>query len=237
MKEEVPQMDCKQFEEILHDLDRPGTTGAALSESALGHAESCSRCAALLTQSEWLDFALLELRKASAEKQAPPRVEAALVGRFRRAKGIAARQRIFRQAGILSAAAGVILVVGVALSHRPEPGPVQGVASNAAATPAQPKQAIAPPTEAAPPEAASSEASDNEYATDFYPLPSADDSTAADGGAVVRVVLSRSALASLGLPVVDAGNGEPISADLVVSVDGTPQAIRLVSQTSASREF
>lgn len=230
-------MDCKQFEEILHDLDRPGTAGAALAESALAHAESCSHCAALLTQAEWLDFALLELRKASAEKQAPARVEAALVGRFRRAKGIAARRRIFRQAGILSAAAAVILAVGVALSYRSTRGPTNGPPVDAAASPAQTKQAIAPSTEAAPPELASSEPSDSEYATDFYPLPSADDSAAVEGGAVVRVVLSRLELASLGLPVVDAGSAEPMPADLVVSLDGTPQAIRLVSQTNRNREF
>ncbi|MFZ3201561.1 MAG: hypothetical protein WA175_10475, partial [Candidatus Acidiferrales bacterium] len=75
---------------------------------------------------------------------------------------------------------------------------------------------------------------DSEYATAFVSLPYADDSAMADGGTVVRVVLSRSALASLGVPVADAGNTNPIPADIVVSEDGTPQAIRLVSQASVN---
>jgi hypothetical protein len=53
-----------------------------------------------------------------------------------------------------------------------------------------------------------------------------------EGAAVVRVALSRSALASLGVPVADATDTSEIPADLIVSVDGTPQAIRLVSQTT-----
>jgi hypothetical protein len=55
--------------------------------------------------------------------------------------------------------------------------------------------------------------------------------------AVVRVVLSRSALASLGLPVAETDGGETVSADLRVSEDGTPQAIRLVSQDGSEQPF
>jgi hypothetical protein len=51
-----------------------------------------------------------------------------------------------------------------------------------------------------------------------------------EDGAVVRVVLSRSALVSLGVSVADVGSSEQVPADLVVSADGTPEAIRLVSQ-------
>ena len=72
---------------------------------------------------------------------------------------------------------------------------------------------------------------DSEYATAFVPLPYADDPTAVDGGTVVRVILSRPALASLGLPVADMGATDQIPADLVLSEDGSPQAIRLVSQS------
>jgi hypothetical protein len=45
------------------------------------------------------------------------------------------------------------------------------------------------------------------------------------------VILSRPALASLGLPVSDIGTGDRIPADIVMSEDGAPQAIRLVAQS------
>src|SRR5208282_2608356 len=73
---------------------------------------------------------------------------------------------------------------------------------------------------------------DSEDATAFVALPYADDSAARDGGAIIRVVLSRPALASLGMPVTDLGATDRIPADIVVSEDGAPQAIRLVSQSS-----
>ncbi len=41
-------MDCAEFQEVLHELDRPGNEGEALCERALAHAEGCSDCAALL---------------------------------------------------------------------------------------------------------------------------------------------------------------------------------------------
>ena len=43
-----------------------------------------------------------------------------------------------------------------------------------------------------------------------------------EGGSVVRVILSRSALASFGVPLSDIESREQIPADLVVSADGTP---------------
>jgi len=49
------------------------------------------------------------------------------------------------------------------------------------------------------------------------------------------VVLSRAALASLGVPVVDVSAGEQIPADIVLSEDGAPQAVRLVSEASLNQ--
>ena len=71
---------------------------------------------------------------------------------------------------------------------------------------------------------------ENEFAEDFTPLPYADDPSMMEGGSIVRVILSRSALASFGVSLSGAENREQIPADLVVSADGTPEAIRLVAQ-------
>jgi hypothetical protein len=51
------------------------------------------------------------------------------------------------------------------------------------------------------------------------------------------VELSGPALMSMGMPATFAGSSERVPVDLLVSADGTPQAIRLVSQESASQEF
>ena len=75
-------MDCVQFEEIVHDLDRPGTRWRALRERALAHAESCAHCAQLMTETESLDQALRAMcddRKASRSLR---RAEAALLRRI-----------------------------------------------------------------------------------------------------------------------------------------------------------
>jgi hypothetical protein len=71
---------------------------------------------------------------------------------------------------------------------------------------------------------------ETEVAQNFTPLPYADDPSMMEGGSVVRVILSRSALASFGVPLTGVENREQIPADLVVSADGTPEAIRLIAQ-------
>src|ERR1700693_4100796 len=93
MNDEANRMDCAQFGELSHDLDRPGTQGMALRESALVHAESCSRCAQLMTQAESLNFSLRSLARREAGAQAPLRVETALLEEFRRAKAGNSRRR------------------------------------------------------------------------------------------------------------------------------------------------
>ena len=248
-------MDCATFENIVHDLDRAGTSGAALRESALAHAESCHTCATLLTQVEWLDFSLHELAENAAGRQASPRVEAAVLQEFRRAKDVAARRQIRWRLATLAAAAALFLALGLSLRHRglplpasapdvavqsPHETPRPGSAPSAESTrPAAPSAPGANPSVArrhlAPSD--SSDPGETQDAASFFCLPYADDSIALDGGAIVRVELPRATLASFGLPVAEFGDAQRTLADLVVSADGTPQAIRLVSQSNSSQEF
>ncbi len=80
--------------------------------------------------------------------------------------------------------------------------------------------------------ATGTDADNAEYASEFVALPYADGLTDSDSGTVVRVDLPRSSLASMGIPVSGLAAGDRVVADLVVSDDGTPQAIRLVSQAN-----
>ena len=231
MNEEVNHMDCAQFEEIVHDLERPGTEGFVLRDSALAHAESCDHCARLMTDAESLDASLREVARSESGKQASPRVGTVLMEEFRR-QNASSRRRVQRQIAALGAAAAVLLVLGISLHRWIAPNrniaPVRGVAGNT--SPVASPVAI-PANSQRQDQESGSDADDSEYATAFVPLPYADDPTAVDGGTVVRVILSRPALASLGVPVTDPSATDRIPADLLLGEDGTPQAIRLVSQS------
>jgi hypothetical protein len=231
-------MDCTQFENIVHEIERPGTEGFALGESALAHAESCSKCARLMTEAESLDAGLRAMMAAAAMQKAPPSVEALLMAELRRNRAAYLRSRVRRQVAALSTAAVALLAVGLWPRHR-------AVQPIGAAKTAELVQAPGSPGVPAISAAAGAlaqdltteiNAGDSEYATSFVPLPYADDPSAIDDGAVVRVEMPRAALASFGLPVAAMESGGTVRADLIVSADGTPQAIRLVPQDRASRE-
>jgi negative regulator of sigma E activity len=248
-------MDCAQFEELVHDLDRPGTEGFARREAALTHAESCSRCAILVMQSESLDVALQALSKRESAREASPVVAATLMEEFQRHKFASLGRRVSRQVAALGAAAAVLLAVGfwlhflhsqtppIAINEQPSvsvassPAPAQVPANANSAQPSAP--AATPSTVPSSPtnvQRASLEAESQNDAA-FIRLPYSDDPGSLDDDAVVRVVLTPATLASFGLPVTGLGSSESVQADLAVSQDGMPQAVRLVSGTSSNQEF
>ncbi len=228
-------MDCAQFEEIVHDIERPGTEGFALRDGALAHAESCADCAWLMTEFESLDTGLRAMAVAVAGWQAPGSVEGALLSEFRRQKLANARWSVRRQVVALGTAAAAFLALGFSMHHYMARKDLGGAGvANAIKTPA-------PSSATTNRQAASAQDSANvidsygsEYAS-FVPLPYADDPSALDDGTVVRVEMPRAALASFGLPVAAMESDGSVRADLIVSADGTPQAIRLVSQDGTSQ--
>ena len=164
-------MDCVQFEEIVHDLERPEAEGFALRESALAHAESCSRCAQLMTDAESLDAALREVARRELGQQVPARVGTALMEEFRRQKAASSRRRVQRQFAALGAAAAVALALGFSLHQRiapnPNIAPVTNVAGKSLPWPVAPPVATAANSREQDP---GSQADDSEYATAFVPL-------------------------------------------------------------------
>jgi hypothetical protein len=227
MSEKTMPMTCTQFEEILHDLDRPGTSGLAMRELALVHAEACSDCALLLIESESLDFGLNTLALRDEDPHASPVVEAVLLREFRAhheaAPNFMTSGRGVRwQVAVIGVAAMALAALGIS---RIKIGvePKQPVVKTDAAASANEQYALESDPQL-------NELAGAEDGTAFVSLPYADgDATSLEGGAVVRVVMPRSALASLGLPVSGAAGTDAIPAELIVSADGTPQAIRLVS--------
>ena len=59
-------MNCLEFRELLHELDRPGTRGAAQLDTAMAHAEGCGDCGVLLVEEESLGFALQAIPEDAA---------------------------------------------------------------------------------------------------------------------------------------------------------------------------
>lgn len=257
MNEEIIPMDCAQFERIVSDLHRPGILEQAVRKAASGHASACSQCAALLAESEALDLQLLALAADTVSVAAPERLEQHLRRAFRNARGDAGRRRIPRHAAALGAAAAIVLALGLWLYRRPQPGAGRpspgGGAARIPVSPApldvrgpQPRlAAMTPPRRTSSnskPVAArarrasgSSSSAGTDAGEAFIPLPDSDVSAALEDGAVVQVTMPREALASFGFPVAAMEGGGAVRADLLVSADGMPQAIHLLSQDDSSR--
>ena len=227
-------MNCAEFQEILHDLDRPGTT-ASSRDRALAHAESCSSCGHLLTEAEALDFGLRTMAMPSDRTKTPLRVEATLLNEFRKRHGHVGReaQQTAWYAAVIGVAAVAMLVVGVMrvrISVMPDKPSRETpfIAPNVAGS----GSSITSGVNASPDNDVLNGMASSDEGTGFVRLPYADDAASLEGGAVIRVTMPRSALASWGLPISSGAGTERIPAELVVSADGTPQAIRLISQES-----
>jgi len=222
-------MDCAQFEDIVHDLGRRGSEAHALREEALAHAASCRGCAQLLRETKLLDEALRALAADARRLTVPPRVETALAEEFQRRKAALARLRSWRGVAAIGIAAAVLLAVSLSLNPWSGRQPAKsGVVV----------QQTSPSPSPSPLEtAALGETAVTADTSGFVLLPYGADSEAAAEGTVVRVLLSRASLASLGVSLSGVGDQESVLADLVVSEDGTPQAIRLVSEETSSQEF
>jgi len=233
MNEDTIHVDCARIGEIFHDLDRPGALDTKLVESALAHAESCSRCAQLLSESEWLDFGLKTVAARESNLQAAPRVELVLLREFRNQHASIDRRRFQWRVVALATAAVLVLAMGLVLHQRMAPKPNVTVAEQ----PSHSSPVMNVPASGQRPLAEAQAADTSEYATGFVSLPYADDPSTLDDASIVRVVLSRPALASLGVPVTDTSDTESVPADLLLGEDGTPEAIRLVSQTTAAQSF
>jgi len=219
-------MNCSDFKNVIQDLAREEMPGNAALSDALTHAESCRACDALWKEAEQLTADLRSLAAPHKSESAPARVEAALLEAFRQQHSHSPALRMRKAGGWLAvsaaglAAAALLFVV---LTREP--------AGSSPALPSAPQVAPRESNTPGPREMWAEYAVEGETAEEaaaaFIPLSAAFDPSWLEGGAIVRVVLSRSALESLGVPANAGGNNEMV-ADMVVSNDGTPEAIRVV---------
>jgi hypothetical protein len=170
---------------------------------------------------------------------------------------IASRRKLYWwTSGALAAAAAVLLFAVVLPVLRKPPAPIAQQSPNATAPPSgnslptsiavQPPASLASDARPGPVRArvnklylartAKKERANQSYKSEaiaqssgqYLPLTYMSRASEMDGGTVVRVDLSRSALASLGFPLSFEGTGDSIRAEVVIGDDGVARAIRLV---------
>jgi ferric-dicitrate binding protein FerR (iron transport regulator) len=238
-------MNCEQFQNVMLDLARDaGEEGceemldAATVKDALEHADTCGTCDELLEEAEAVSLALRELAVRHSSEQAPARVESALLHRLELRRALAMRSAWRRRSviGSVSGVAAAALLAITLLWHGGVPGsrPAQNAlpASSAVEAPAN-VDGGSGNSEFAESQAGwlSGFGDDEKSAGSFVPLSQTFDSASMDDDTVVRVVLSRAALDSFGLHLAADAKiqaGSQVVADLIVTNDGTPQAIRVV---------
>jgi hypothetical protein len=219
-------MNCEKFREMIHDLAREDASADAVITEAFSHAEECPECDAQLRDAERLTARLHTLATQHRFDEAPARVEAALTQAFRQQRVPAPRLHIFSRwlaistAALASAAVLVILATGYRYGAAPAP------TRSPESAPRQSNRPVTTPRATWADYAVDGE-SEEQAAAAYIPLSADFDPSWLEGGAIVRVALSRSALESMGVPATGVGD-EQMIADMVVSDDGTPQAIRIV---------
>jgi hypothetical protein len=219
-------MDCEQFSEIVHDLLRSEALDPSVIEEAFAHAEACHDCDALLEGSESLTASLHSLAIVTATEQAPASLEKRLLGELERKRAAGAPSAYWRSLApaAISVAVAAALLISIIVFRHHAPGisdPGQKVSVVASVQGPQPTQALS--------SAADAPVTDNgNTAESFVPLSEAFDASSLEDATVVRVVLSRSAIESFGLPINESGDSQVV-ADLVLADDGVPQAIHVVS--------
>ncbi len=234
-------MDCKQFEDMLEELERETPMPAGIRPRALQHAESCGYCRARLASARLLSLELQALARQDEKLHAPAHVEASLLAAFRQKA-----QRPARAWRKLSwtAAAAVVVLAGWLLAAQPWRKPSFPPVAKTQAPPSPPPSASQPvkaPVETQirvqkrlaeplagrrPSRSAGKVAA--QLADEFIALPPGDNAYPLGEGMVVRVELPRSAPALVGLPLGGGDLSGTVTADVVLGQDGVARAIRFV---------
>jgi hypothetical protein len=126
---------------------------------------------------EALDFAFRNLTQHNAGREAPPRIEAALLREFQASRLAGSRRRVHGQLAALGAAAAILLALGLGVQHRITSRPGSAAQQAANVVPAPTTDASAKGQNPS-----TSELDEDEYAGKFVPVPYADDPAALEGG-------------------------------------------------------
>jgi hypothetical protein len=227
-------MNCKDFENMIHEVVSRRVEDKTKQLEALEHAGHCLWCALRLDAETKLTESLQAFAGTLRAQHAPVRVEEELLQAFRETTARAAAPRR-RFAGERSwrrlrwglafaatlAAVWILIVLWPRLLPRSRAIPPQAVN-----TQLHPRGQVAPQARI---EHVALDESASELTTDFISLGTCDDSQCMDEATLVRVTLPAEALLAFGLaPQNDFAPEGMVLADVALGSDGVPFAIRFV---------
>ena len=251
-------MNCQRFENVVSELARGQMMAAEQRGEALGHSETCEKCAARLRDEEMLTRGLQSLAAEMETLGAPAAVESKLLEAFRTRHVVTPIASRRSNASYWAAAIAAMLLIAISVvvfrwsngadeprevvkqtepqatpeNKVPENKPAEqftaGVQEHEDLLPQRVKPKRVRNSGVRPASAQLANHVNNEIATDFIPLSYMSAASFQDGGQIIRVQLPRAALANFGLPVNMDRYNERVKADVLFGVDGRAQAIRFV---------
>jgi hypothetical protein len=229
----MKEMNCREFDEVVHGFVRMELLDVNVRDAVLEHAAHCVQCSQRMADAAALAEASEIVGMSARGEQAPPHVEASLLAAFRNHHRRAKWRRTLEWVSVGTAAAVLLIflwTVGGRSKGPLSPAPKKDVSSQSrmpqearASTPLNP-DAVAT-TDAIVADASGSE---TYLASDFVPVPFTGAITTDDPGMIVRVQLTRSSLAQLGYPVAETPDEGLILADVLVGEDGWPRGVKLI---------
>ncbi len=114
-------MNCEEFESLLNNQARAEWINADGREPYLAHAKTCGPCATRLADKRALTTGLRALAAESEGKDAPPRIETALLAAFRQQQSAPVKTNVVtfpvrhRQIQLLALAAAAVLLIASAV--------------------------------------------------------------------------------------------------------------------------
>ena len=243
-------MNCQSFRAIVHEIDQADGVEVGTLDAALGHAQTCTRCARRLHGTRQVAAMLRALAFADEDRQAPARTEERLLAAFRAQASRLPRWKVV--AGWMAAAAALALALtgGVlwlrasrAFWMAPSEAPERTAATAPAAGGSQAPSLLLGAERPVVPAAHVAHASgaktarrlqapweDRVDAGEFIPLPFAAADAPLGSAEVVRIRLSEADLGLLGLSANEEASAQPLTADVVIGEDGVARAIRFVQE-------
>ncbi len=227
-------MNCEQIRDQLIETARGRELSSDLRAIVFAHAAGCGDCALRLDREQQLTGMLAEL--AVRTDGAPESVEQLLRRKLTVTPIRQPKPAPFVWASIGAVAAGVVLG---ALLLRPGSVVPKARTNPVRVTPVTSAARIEPPMQApqsvggsmthhvAAPQAQAAAHEDD--ASAFILLPYAEELGPTEQTETLRVELRRESLLAMGLPVSADDLNEPIQADILVGMDGTPRAIRIAN--------
>jgi hypothetical protein len=219
-------MNCQRFREIYADGFGKVNLSILELDTLSHHASTCNSCAQFLEAQEMLNGTLRQVAAEDAAIHPSQKVEQNLMDAYNRRNHPSiswmSRYRWYPAAAIIILAIAAFLWEAKWIQWSGQNEKAKQNTSVADHAPLHKSSNYVSKSQSA----ISNEDADSEVATEYFPLVPLNQGY--DDLQRVRVMLPRSALMQFGLPMNEERSGEPITADLLITEDGTPQAIRFI---------